>query len=474
MERAQLQRRFGLATTISIVIGGVIGSGIFMKPSLMAGQLGSPELLLAVWIVAGLITLCGALTNAEVAAMYPETGGQYVFFRRMYGDFFSFLYGWAAFAVFNTAGVASIAYVLAGYVEYFVLLPRFSEATELAAAFYIPGIGSIFPLQNFGVKALTMFTVVLLTAVNYISVRSGGAIQVIFTALKTVAIIMLVAGILFSGDGNVQNFTMNSTTVSLSGMALINAFVAAMAGAFWAYDGWNNITFVAGEIRHPQKNIPLSLFFGIAGCIIFYALVNLAYLYVLPIDSIAASPLVASDAAAVIMGTTGGAFIAVLVIVSTFGTTNGNILATARVSFSMAQENRFFPFAAKVHPVFKTPGNALILHAVWTCLLVCSGSFDSLTDMLIFVSWVFYGMSAIGVFVLRYKFPFAERPYRVWGYPFVPLMFILFTVFFLGVTLYSDISNYLHGNSAIINSAFGLLLTFSGVPLYWYFRKRRN
>jgi basic amino acid/polyamine antiporter, APA family len=474
MSQGKLAPTLGLWTCVSIVVGGIIGSGIFMKPAVMATQLGSPELLLMVWVGAGVITLFGALSNAEVAAMIPETGGQFVFFKVMYGDFFAFLYGWAAFAVFNTAGNASIAYVLGTYTEYFITLPRFAPDVEQSVSFTIPLIGTIFPLQNFGVKAVTILVVIGLTFINYRSTRSGGNIQVVFTILKILAMAMIVFGLLFSGEGNWSNLYEDSSVIRPEGWAFLAALVAATSGAFWGYDGWNNITFVAGEIKDPQRNIPKSLLLGLLICICTYGLITLAYEYVLPIDKVASSQMVASDAAAVVMGAAGGGIIAFMVIVSTFGTTNGNILATARVTFAMAQDKQFFAFAGKVHPRFKTPGNALWIQGVWTSLLVVSGSFDMLTDMLIFVSWFFYGMSALGVFVLRYKMPDRERPYRVWGYPVVPGIFVVFTFSFLVTTLVTDIYLFQTGKTVLINSLLGVLLTALGVPLYWYFKSRKH
>lgn len=473
-DQNKLTPALGLWTCISLVIGGIIGSGIFMKPALMASQLGSPELLIMIWIAAGIITMFGALSNAEVAAMIPETGGQFIFFKYMYGDFIAFLYGWAAFAVFNTAGVASIAYVLGTYVEFFVILPRFDPSFERSISLSIPFIGSIFPLENIGVKSVTIIVVMLLTMVNYLSTKSGGNIQVIFTILKVLAIAMITIGILSSPEGDAGNFFSDSSIIQPGGWLLVGAVVAALSGAFWGYDGWNNITFVAGEIRDPQKNIPKSLFAGITACMIIYVLVCLAYLYVLPIDVVANSPLVASDAAKVVFGSLGAALIAVMVIVSTFGTTNGNILATARVSFAMAQDKHFFRSIGEVHPVFKTPANALLLHGIYTSILVLSGSFDMLTDMLIFISWLFYGMSAAGVFILRYKMPNRPRPYKVWGYPVVPAVFVLFTAFFLIITLITDTYNYTSGKTPVVNSLFGLFLTAIGIPLYWYFKRNAS
>ena len=340
--KPSLAPTLGLWTSISLVVGGIIGSAIFMKPAVMASQLGSPELLIAVWVLAGVITMFGALSNAEVAAMIPETGGQFIFFKLMYGDFISFLYGWAAFAVFNTAGIASIAYVLGTYTEYFIDLPRFSAEVEQAIRLNIPLIGSIFPLENIGVKGVTILVIIGLTFVNVRSTRFGGDIQVLFTVLKVLAMIFLVFGLFFSKEGNISNLFENSSVINPTGWALVSALVVATSGAFWGYDGWNNITFVAGEIKNPQKNIPKSLFVGLSICIAIYACISIAYLYVLPVDQMAKSPMVGSDAAAVVMGSVGGAIIAAMVIVSTFGTTNGNVLATARVTFAMAREKRFF------------------------------------------------------------------------------------------------------------------------------------
>ncbi len=469
---SELKRNLGLNTTIALVVGGVIGSGIFMKPALMGSQLGSPLLLLSVWVVAGIVTLFGALSNAEVAAMFPETGGQYVFFKKMYGDAFAFLYGWSAFAVFNTAGNASIAYVFSTYANVLVPLPHFNTITEHSVLLHIAYVGKFYPLENFGVKLLTIFLIVLLTAVNYFSVKQGGALQRVLTALKVVAIIILIGGLLLSGKGSAANISTNAISMP-QGMALVSAYMAAIAGAFWAYDGWNNITFIAGEIKNPQKVIPKSLFVGLSFCIIVYALVNLAYVYVLPINKLSTSSFVASDAAAAVWGTTGAMLIALLVALSTFGATNANVLATSRVTFAMGEENRLFAWAGKVQPKYDTPGNALLLNGIWSCILIISGSFDMLTDMLIFVSWFFYGMSALGVFILRKRMKTFLRSYKVWGYPVVPLLFVLFVAFFLCSTVYTDVVNYNKGTAPVINSVLGIIITCTGIPVYLLSKKKK-
>jgi APA family basic amino acid/polyamine antiporter len=284
---------------------------------------------------------------------------------------------------------------------------------------------------------------------------------------------LLIFGIFTIGEGSPNNYVTSAATAP-EGWALVLAIVAALSGAFWGYDGWNNITFVAGEIKNPQQNIVKSLLIGLLTCIVIYALIIMAYLFVMDISVIASASFVASDAAQFAMGGIGGALIALLVIFSGIGSTNANIMATARVTFAMAQEKRFFSWTANIHPTFQTPANALALHAIWTCLLVLSGSFDMLTDMLIFVSWLFYGLSAFGVFVLRKKMPDTHRPYKVWGYPFVPATFVIITFFFLILTLANDITNYLTGRAPIINSLFGLLLVVLGTPLYFYFKKKER
>jgi APA family basic amino acid/polyamine antiporter len=468
----QLQKTIGLWSATTIVIGSVIGSSIFMKPATMAGQLGSPYLLIVVWIVAGIVSMFGAMAFAELGTMFPETGGQYVYLRKAYGDFIAYLYGWGSIAVINTAAIAAIAFVCAEYAGNFIHLPRFSGATEHSISIHIPMIGDILPLQNFGVKMLTIAIIIFLTAANYISVRSGNAIQFIATILKALALIILVFGILFSGKGSTQNFFTNSTSFHLTGWSLFAAFMAATTGAFAAYDGWNNLNMVAGEIKDPSKNITKSLLVGLFACIIIYVLVSLAYMYVLPIDEMAKSPLVASDATAKVMGAAGGRVIAILIVVSTFGATSVNLLSNARVVFAMSEAKSFFQIAGKVHSRFHTPGNSVLILGTWSCLFVISGSFDILADMFIFMSWVFYGLVVAGVFILRKKMPQAERPYRVKGYPVVPAIFILFTCFYLGTTIYNDISNYASGKAPFINSVFGMLLTAIGIPLYFYFKRK--
>ncbi len=283
-QQNSLQQKIGFWSATSIVIGSIIGSGVFMKPSTMAAQLGSPIWLTLVWVIAGLFSLFGALIYAELGAMIPETGGIYAYFRRMFGEFFAFLYGWASFSVINTAAVAAISFVCAQYADYFLHLPRFDAVTEQSFSWHIPFIGDLYPLQNIGVKSLAVFIVLSLTALNYRTVKGGSVFQVVSTFLKMGVIGALIVGIFMSGEGSIQNFFHAENPKE--GMSLLSGIVVAMTGAFLAYDGWINITYIAGEIKQPQKNIPRSLIIGVFTCIIIYLLVNQAYLLILPMEQV--------------------------------------------------------------------------------------------------------------------------------------------------------------------------------------------
>ena len=464
-----LQNKIGFWAATAVVIGSIIGSGVFMKPASMAAELGSPIWLALAWVIAGVFSLFGALIFAEVGALIPENGGLYVYFKHMFGDFFAFLYGWAAFAVINTASVAAIAFVCIEYADYFLHLPRFSPAIE-QIIWHIPFLGNLHPLDNFGVKAAAILLVTFLTFLNYLSLRAASAFQLVSTIVKIAVIVALVAGIFFFGQGSFHHFV--DATAPKHGWPLISAMVIAMTGAFMAYDGWINIASMAGEIKKPQVNIPKSLFVGVLACIVIYLMVNQAYLYALPIEQVALSPLVASDAIAVSWGNAGASIIAALIVVCTVGAVNGNIMACCRITYQMGHDRVFSSWAGKVQPRFKTPGNALWLHGIWTSVFILSGTFDMLADMFVFVTWVAYLFGAIGIFILRKKMPDATRPYKIWGYPFVPIVFIVFSAFYLTVTIWSDVNNYVSGKAPVINSLLGLAITALGIPFYFYYRKK--
>ncbi len=465
----------GLFSTMMLVIGGVIGSGIFRKPGVMAAEVGSPTILLGVWVLAGVLTLFGALTNSEISSMMPETGGQYVYFQKMYGPFFAFLYGWAVFVVIQTGSIAAVAYVFAEYAGDFVKLPELSQ--PLAGwSFHVWFIGDISPFKEFGTRGVAAALILLLTVVNYLGVKFGGIVQNIFTVAKVTAMLLLVLGAFLLPTGAAMaNLTTPSALIHPTGMAMVAGIAAALQGAFWAFDGWNTITYVAGEIKQPQRNIPRGLISGMLIVTAIYLLMNVAYAYVLPIDEMAKSKLVAADVADRLFKG-GGRWIAAAVMISTFGTTNSMILASARVYFSMARTNVFPKRLGDVHPRFHTPAASLVVQGIWSALLLFSGTFDTLTDTLIFVSWAFYAIGAYGVFVMRKKAPDAPRPYKVPGYPVVPWIFIIFAALYLVFTVYDDVIGYQKavaaGKPALINSAFGTALVLVGTPIYFFYRRK--
>ena len=462
-KKTELVRGLTLTAAIMIVVGSVIGSGIFRKPSIMAEQLQSGELMIIVWIVAGLITLIAALVNAEVAGMIDATGGQYVYFRKMYGDFTSYIYGWSILSVIQTGSQAAIAYAFAEYVGYFIKYPELSHSIT-HFALYMPLVGNIYPFADFGTKVVAILVTIFLTGVNYVGVVFGGRVQTIVTYIKIFSIIAISAALLIFGSGSFSNVYNGFQLPQQTATNLISLIGLAFAGAFWAYDAWNNVTFVAGEVKNPQRNVGLALFWGTVIVIAVYALTNIAYLYVLPVDEMAKSPLVAASAAEKIFGTGGASLISIAVIISTFGALNGSILATARIPFAMARAKVFFESLGKVHPKFGTPHVSLLVQGVWSCVLVLSGSFDTITDYVIFASWLFYLLGAFGVFVLRKKMPDAPRPYKVWGYPYTTALFVIFAFFFLMNTIIADTQN----------AMMGLILIASGLPFYFFWKSKQK
>ena len=467
----------GIFSAVMLVAGGVIGSGIFRKAGVMAGQVGSPEVLIAVWLVAGIVSILGTLSNAELASMMPQTGGQYVYLQRAYGPFIAYLYGWALFAVIQSGSIAALAYVFAEYTTRLMPLPE-ASASLASFAFHVPLIGDVAPFKELGVKGLAAAVIVLLTVVNYLGVRFGGMVQNIFSIAKMAAMLGLAAAVLLTpGVGQFENLTIDSATIHPTGLAWWAAIAAALQGAFWAYDGWHKITYIGGELKSPQRNLPRSLILGILLVTGLYLLMSAIYSYVLPIDEMAKSKLVAADVAERCFAG-GGKWIAVAVMLSTFGAANAVILTSARVYFSMGAGGMFPAVLGRAHPKFHTPAPSLVAQAVWSVLLLFSGTFDTLTDTLIFVSWFFYVANAMAVFVLRRREPDAPRPFKVPWYPVVPAVFICFGLVYLVLTLCNDVAAYRAakalGQPALLNSALGLALVFIGTPIYFYYRRRRS
>ncbi|MGB9695811.1 MAG: APC family permease [Ignavibacteria bacterium] len=462
-----LLTRLGFFTALMIVISSMIGSGVFKKIAPMSLELGSPGLILLAWLLAGIITLFGSATNAEIAGLIAEPGGQYAYFKKMYGKPFAFLYGWSCFAVIQSASIASIAYVFAESVNSVVALPHLSGTLES-----ITILGIFKPFESSGVKGLTVLTILFLTTANYLGVVLGGNITNVFTVLKVAGILsVIMLGLAFGNnnfitDSNLFSYNSSNNTGTLG---VFGAMFAAMLSAFWAYDGWNNIGYLGGEIRNPKKNIPVALYGGVATVIVVYLVVNFVYLYVMPIEEIKSvaqtkNTIIAVEMMRKILGNYGSLFISLLIMVSTFGTTNGTVLASSRIYFAMARDGLFFKSAANCHPHFKTPHTSLIIQGLWASALVLTGTFDQLTDMLIFASFIFYGAGAFGVFVLRKSMKDVHRPYKIFGYPFVPGFFVLFCFLLVVITIVQNPRD----------AGIGLALIFAGVPFAIFWRKKQR
>lgn len=462
-QQGQLIRSLSLAAATILVVSSVIGSGVYKKVAPMSADLLSPSLVLWAWVLAGVISLCGALSNAEIAGMMADSGGEYVYFRRIYGRFMAFLWGWSTFAVIKTAAVASIAYVFSQSFNAMIPLPHLPESIESIQFLVFK------PFENAGVKALTILLILVLTVLNTRGLKGAAALSTWITRLVIVGLLAIVVSGLLFGGGSVANFqTPASTYVARewTDFTLIKAMFAALLAAFWAYEGWNTVGFLGGEIKDPHRNLPLALFAGMMVIIGAYVLVNFTYLYVLPMDELIGVHQAKNDIAAVAVvrhfaGGVGATLISIIILITTLGCTNSTILMPPRVYYAMAKDGLFFRRAAEIHPVYHTPNPALWMQGIWACLLVLSGSFDQLTDMLIFAAFFFYGATAFGVFIMRRREPEAARPYKVWGYPLVPALFVLFCVALIVITCLT------HPREAIM----GTVLMLSGVPFYLKWNK---
>ena len=463
-QQGQLIRSLSLGAATILVVSSVIGSGVYKKVAPMSAELLSPSLVLCAWVLAGVISLCGALSNAEIAGMMADSGGEYVYFRRIYGRFVAFLWGWSTFAVIKTAAVSSIAYVFAQSFNSIIPLPHLPESIERFQFLVFK------PFENAGVKGLTIALILTLTYLNTRGLKGGAAFSTWITRLVILGLSLIVlSGFLFGGGSfsNIQTPSVNFVSRDWTDFGLIKAMFAALLAAFWAYEGWNTVGFLGGEIKEPHRNLPLALFSGMLIIIGAYVLVNFTYLFVLPIDQIIGAHQGQNEIAAVAVvrhfaGGFGATLISLIILVTTLGCTNSTILMPPRVYYAMAKDNLFFRRAAEIDPTYHTPNPALWMQGIWACLLVLSGSFDQLTDMLIFAAFFFYGATAFGVFVMRVREPNAERPYRVWGYPVVPALFVLFCAALIIITCINSPRE----------AGLGTVLMLTGVPMYFYWNKR--
>jgi APA family basic amino acid/polyamine antiporter len=443
------------------VIGSIIGTGVFFKAAIMSQQVGSPALVLMAWLIAGLLSLAGALTYAELGAMMPHAGGEYLYVRAAYGDMAAFLNGWMRFVV-GSAGIAALGVGFATFLSAVAPMP----AVWAQRTFHLLGRDVNW---QFGERELVAVAAILLFgATNCAGVAFGGRLQTVLTLAKALGIAVIVVGaFLFSDSGSLEHFRTPATAKSWTGL---QAFGAAMLSALWACDGWAYMPMVAGEVREPERNIPRALTIGVLAVLALYGLANLAYFWALPFDEIlrANSNLhrdalpVAAKAARTFLGSRGPATVSGLFMISAAGALNGVILATARIPFMMARDGLLFARFGKVHQVSHVPVWAIGALSVWSSLLALSGSFDQLTDMSVFAYWVFYALAASVVFVLRRRRPDTPRPYRTLGYPVVPALFVLTAVWLLINTL----------QTSPVESAAGLLFISLGLPVFFCYRRK--
>ena len=463
-ENNQLIRGLTLTGTTALVVGTVIGTGVFLKAAPMAQDTGTPTLVLAAWVAAGFLSLAGALTYAELGAMLPHAGGEYVYLRHSYGEAAAFLFGWQRFIVAGSASIASLGAGCAIFLAAFLPLNTVWAKTQF-------GLFGLTINWQFGAKqVVAVFIILLISALNCLTVAFGGKVQAVLTVLKIAGILLIIGGVFFfAPEVKWDNLGTPTGAPEWSGFA---AFGTAMLAALWAYDGWNNMPMASGEVKNPGRNIPRALIGGMIVVMLIYCLANLAYFYALPFNEIVSSSStrygdalpVASKAAQGFLGDYGGRIVALAFVVSAIGALNGSILSNARVPYAMARDGVFLSSMSGLSAKSRVPVTAILIQAVWSSVLALSGTFDQLTNLLIFASWIFYGLVTSSVFVLRRKMPDAERPYKTLGYPLMPMIFVLVTIWLIINTLI-NLRN---------ESLAGLLLIALGLPVYFYYRHQNR
>ncbi len=456
-----LVRALTLVPATALVVGVMVGTGIYLKTAVMTQALGRPALVMAAWGTAGLLSLCGALAYAELGAMMPRAGGEFVFLRAAFGDGVAFLYGWMRYIV-GAGAIAAFGVAFASFLGGLVPLRRpWVEATVIVfGRTFHPAFGDR--------QMVAVAVIVAAAAVNLAGVATGGGFQTVVTAAKVAGLAAIVLGIFFlSPGGSWAHFALPAAGGAGAGFS---AFGAATMGAFWAYSGWNYVAMAAGEVAEPERNLPRSIIAGTVLVVIAYAAVNAAYFYALPVSEIVSSsstrfpdaPPVATKAAGAFLGGRAAAATGALFLVSVVGGLNGIVLAVTRLPYAMARAGLFFPAFGRVSPRTRVPVLSIVIAAAWASVLACSGTFDELTNMAISGYALFYALTAASVFVLRRKIPDAPRPYRVWGYPVVPALFAAGMLVLL--------VNALWANG--LEAAAALALISLGIPVYAFFRRR--
>jgi len=458
----QLIRGLGPIAAISVNVGNIIGTGVFLKARVMTCNVGTPLRVLAVWITAGLLALAGALTYAELTTMRPEAGAEYVITRDAYGRMWGFLNGWSQFLISRTASAAALSVGFAIFLNDLV----HGRLSGVYFSFTLPG-GYQIPFGKLQVVAL--LTLAVTTLINCAAVSVSGHVASFITLLKVLLVLGVGVGAFFYQDGSWAHLTMSNLGGTCEKVAVtgggFSGFAAAMLGALWAYDGWNNVSYVAGEVKQPDRNLPLALISSMFIVMALYVLVNVSYYYVLTptqIASVSPASSVAAEATLRVLGPLAVSLIAAIMLLSSWGSLQTSILGTARIPFAMARDGIFFESLARVSRKTHVPVISLVVQAIWAGILALSGTFDQLTDFAIFAFWLFYGMVAASVFIFRRRNPDAPRPYRTWGYPVVPAIFVLVTIYLIVFTI----------KNAPVQSLIGLAIIATGLPVYWYFARR--
>jgi len=455
----QLNRSLGLGMVIVVAISNIIGSGIYKKIAPMAGALHSSGWVLICWVLGGIISLFGALSNAEVAGLLADTGGEYVYYKKIYNRFFSFIFGWSLFSVIQTAAISSLAYIFAQSLNSIIHLPA---TLSSLSDFNIRGV--FYPFADFTIKLTAILLILILTVINSRGIKTGAGLSTVILSLVFAGMLTIVIFGLTSKQAHPSEVFRIKESLSASGG--LSAIFTAMLAAFWAYQGWAVVGYIGGEVKNPNKNIPVGIATGVFIVIALYLLVNITYLSLLPVFRLeeiyhSQNSIAAVEAVKVFWGDKGAVFISVLIALTTLGSTHATILVSCRPYYAMAKEGFFFRPVGKLNKA-KAPANSLWYQGIWAIILVLSGSFDQLTDMIIFAVFIYYGATALGVFVLRKKMPDAPRPYRVWGYPLVPATVVIFSAILLVNTVFARPRE----------AAIGMVLMLIGVPFYFWFRRR--
>ncbi|HEV7396801.1 MAG TPA: amino acid permease, partial [Pyrinomonadaceae bacterium] len=458
-----LVRGLGPLAAISVNVGNIIGTGIFLKARVMTCNVGTPLRVIAVWIAAGLLALAGALTYAELTTLRPQAGAEYVICRDAYGKVWGFLNGWSQILISRTASAAALS------VGFAIFINDLTRGALNEVYFSVPVTSSIqLPFGRLQIVAL--LTLAITTLINCAAVSVSGQVASFITVLKVLLVLGVGLGAFMYQDGSWSHFSLANLGGKCEGVAVtgggFSGFAAAMLGALWAYDGWNNVSYVAGEVKHPERNLPLALIGSMIIVISLYVLVNVSYYYVLTpteVSSVSEASSVAAQATMRVLGPVAVSLIAAVMLLSSWGSLQTSILGTARIPFAMAKDGLFFKSLARVSKSH-VPLISLIVQGIWAAVLILSGSFDRLTDFAIFAFWLFYGMTTASVFVFRRREPDTPRPYRTWGYPVVPAVFVLVTIYLIAFTI----------KNTPIQSLIGLVIIAAGLPVYWYFSRKQE